>query len=99
MDQVSKYYLKKSNLAAQDEYLARIDEEDIQILKKARRYLIAAPCVTIGMLYFLKQFRMEGGFSSNFKHSIERAREAYSEKQGAQSWSKPGASEWPAHGQ
>jgi len=51
MEAVSKYYAQKARIEANDEYLERINEKDIDIMRKALGYVVIAPFVSVGVLY------------------------------------------------
>ena len=75
MDTITRYYLRKSNLSAQDEYHERIALEDVNELQKAGIYMLLAPALTFAVMFGYSKFRTEGGgSSSHFQYVIDRTR-------------------------
>jgi hypothetical protein len=55
-----------------DEYYERIDKHDIDILRKAKAYLLVAPVLSVGFVYLLNKFRHEMLMSQHFFYVIKR---------------------------
>lgn len=51
MNVIEKYYLRKATRGVKDDYHTRIDEGDLDILRKSKFYMVLAPCVTFGAVY------------------------------------------------
>ena len=75
MDILSRYYRRKLNLAAQDEYHERLALEDINELQKASLYMVLVPVFSFAAVYGYSRYREEGGgASSSFQFIIDRAK-------------------------
>jgi len=74
MDQLSRYYLKKANLRAADEYHDHIAYSDIDALNRATAWLIIAPASTLLCTHILKRLQEDGGLSKHFKNWATHAR-------------------------
>ena len=51
MEAVSKYYAQKARIEANDEYHERINEKDLDVMRKAFGYVVVTPFVSLGVLY------------------------------------------------
>jgi hypothetical protein len=71
MNIVEKYYIKKASVGMSDDYFKEIDEKDLQILRRAERYIFIAPAVTIGFVFLLNKLRYEVLMSQHFFHIIK----------------------------
>jgi hypothetical protein len=74
MDQLSRYYLKKANLRAADEYQDHIAYSDIDALNRATAWLIIAPVSTLFCTHILKRLQEDGGMSQHFRNWATNAR-------------------------
>jgi hypothetical protein len=72
MNIVEKYYIKKASVGMSDEFYNEIDQRDIEILRRAERYLFIAPAVTIGFVFLLNRLRYELLMSQHFFHIIKQ---------------------------
>ena len=57
MDQITRYYLRKSKLEVSDEYHERLALEDMNELTKASVYMMMAPTFTFMIIYGYNAFR------------------------------------------
>ena len=81
MDIISRYYIRKQNLAVQDEYHERLALEDINELQKASVYMMLVPVFSFAVMYGYGRYREEGGASSSFKFIIDRAKQRIQSQQ------------------
>ena len=51
MDQITRYYLRKSKLEISDEYHERLALEDMNELNKASVYMVGAPVLTFALIF------------------------------------------------
>lgn len=52
MNIIESYYIKKANLHHTDDFHERIEDNDINLLRKAKFYMLIAPVMTFGIVYF-----------------------------------------------
>ena len=77
VDELTRYYMRKQNLQAQDEFHEQILPTDMDELNKASVYMVMAPIVTSAMIYGYSLVRESGGASGHFAHAIAAAREKF----------------------
>ena len=77
MENVSRYYRQKAHIEAPDEYLERINEGDIDIMRKALGYVVIAPFVSVGAMYLAKLVKRDYSMSENFVYSIRRMQDRF----------------------
>ena len=65
VDELTRYYLRKQNLEASDEFHERIDARDIEELNRASVYMLIAPVFTSLVVYGYSKMRESGGASSH----------------------------------
>ena len=80
MNIVEKYYIKKASMGMSDEYYQEIDHRDLEILRRAERYLFIAPAVTVGFVFLLNRLRYELLMSQHFFHIIKQYQEKMQSK-------------------
>ena len=81
MDQLSRYYLKKANLRAADEFQSHIAYSDLDALNRATAWIFVAPVGTLIFVHLLKSLQEQGGISKHFRNWAMSAR----------AWSSPGS--------
>jgi hypothetical protein len=52
MNIIEKYYIRKSSLGHKDDIHLRLEDHDIDLMRKAQFYLFFAPAATFGLIYF-----------------------------------------------
>jgi len=77
VDEVTRYYMRKQNLALSDEFHEQVIPSDVDVLSKASFYMMVAPVVTTAIVFGYSKMREEGGFSSHFAHAIRRAKNRF----------------------
>lgn len=77
VDELTRYYMRKQNLRAQDDFHEMMLPSDVDELNKAMAYMVAAPFVTSVMVWGYSKMREEGGASSHFAHAIRRAKSRF----------------------
>lgn len=80
MNIVEKYYIKKASVGMSDEFYTQIEERDLEILRKAQRYLFIAPTVTMLFVFLLNKLRYELLMSQHFFHIIKQYQEKMQSK-------------------
>ena len=73
MDDLTRYIMRKANVAAQDEFHQMIEPRDVEILKSAMFKAAGIPLFGIGFYYAYMMASSAGGFAGNFVHHIVRA--------------------------
>jgi len=64
--------MKKASMGMSDEYYEAIEQKDIEIIKKAQRYLFIAPAATLAIIYILNKLRYELMMSQHFFYMIKK---------------------------
>ena len=77
VDELTRYYMRKQNLEAQDEFHEFVLPTDVDELNKASVYCIMAPIVTSAIVYGYSKMRENGGASSHFAHAISKAKDKF----------------------
>lgn len=72
MESVQKYYRHKANIQANDEYLERINEGDIDMMRKAFAGIVVAPFLSVLAMYCAKELKKDTSMSENFVYNIRR---------------------------
>lgn len=67
MDALSRYYVRKAQLSAKDEFQDHIIFSDLDALRKAHIWVFVAPAVTILGVHLLIQLQESGGLRNNFR--------------------------------
>ena len=68
--------MRKASVGNNDEYYTAIQQEDINLMRKAQMYLVVAPTATVGVVFLLNRLRYELLMSQHFIHTIKRYQEA-----------------------
>ena len=89
VDELTRYYLRKSNFQVSDEFHERLELKDIDELNSATLYMVAAPVVTGCVLWGYKIVTEQGGASSHFAWAVMRARTRFGS-------SKATSAKWPS---
>lgn len=84
MDALSRYYVRKAQLSAKDEFQDHILFSDVDALRKAHAYLFFAPAVTMLGVHILIQMQENGGLRNNFR----------SWGRGGSTWSGASTAKW-----
>ena len=71
-DAVSNYYRQKAHIEVKDQYHEELDPRDIQIMKKSFSYVVAAPIVSVAIMYMAKEVKKETSMTNNFIYGIRR---------------------------
>ena len=66
MEAVGKYYAQKARIEINDEYLERIVEKDLQMMRKAIGYVAIAPFAGVAMMYAFKLATHDISLTTNF---------------------------------
>jgi hypothetical protein len=77
MDNITRYYLRKSQLRAPDEFHHVINPADLEHLQWSRAYLVVTPMAMVGGFHLLKLMWESGTFTKNFASYMFRARQQY----------------------
>lgn len=80
MNIVESYYIRKSRLNHNDDYHSRIEQCDIELLRKAQIYMLLAPAFTLGLLYLAKELRQQVMMSQHFFFVIKKMQERFQAK-------------------
>ena len=80
MNIVEKYYIKKASVGMSDEFYKEIEPKDLEVLRRAERYLFIAPAATIGFVFLLNRLRYEVLMSQHFFHIIKQYQEKMQSK-------------------
>ena len=72
--------MKKATMRQSDEFYEAIEPGDIQLLKKAQFYTLAAPVVTIGGMYLLNKLRADVMMSKHFLYIIKKYQGNFQDK-------------------
>ena len=88
MEAVSKYYAQKARIEANDEYLERINETDIDIMRKAGAWVLIAPFVSVGVLYTLQMAKKDWSMAENWVYSMRSVTERLVHREGSYARSK-----------
>ena len=85
MNIVENYYIRKAQIHKSDDFYERIDEGDLELLRRAWLYLLIAPAGSIVVCYLLKELRHSLMMSQNFSYVIKRAQDRFKYKYKKQS--------------
>jgi len=66
MEAVGKYYAQKARIEINDEYLERIGEKDLIMMRKAFGYVVIAPFASVAMMYAFRLATQDYSVTSNF---------------------------------
>jgi len=66
METVANYYAQKARIEINDEYLERIDERDLGLMRKAFGYVVIAPFASVAVMYAAKLATHDFSLSWNF---------------------------------
>ena len=77
VDDLTRYYLRKQNLQAQDEFHDHIASKDMDQLNQATAYMLAAPIFTSALCYGYSKMRESGGASSHLAWAIASAKSKF----------------------
>jgi hypothetical protein len=80
MDNISRYYLKKAQLRAPDEFQSCITPGDVEHLQKSRAYLLITPLMMIGGFHLFRLMWESSIITRSFAQLAFRARSTKAEQ-------------------
>jgi hypothetical protein len=71
MNIIERYYIKKASSFQTDTKYERMEPSDIDHIKRAEFYLVAAPMATVSVLYLVNKLKTELLMSQHFFYIIK----------------------------
>ena len=77
MNIIENYYIRKASRGVQDDYHNRIEDGDLDLLRKSRFYLFLTPTLTFGVVYLGYQLKNQVLMSQHFYYIIKKMQEKF----------------------
>lgn len=77
MNIIENYYIRKASMGQTDDLHNRIEEGDIDLLRKARFYMLFTPTVTLGVCYLGYRLKDQVLMSRHFYYIIKKMQEKF----------------------